>query len=64
MTITVAGHEVSVESDEDPLPVVAQTAMDLHDATKDPSITRGFSVVGVSVKLAPADPDDTIQAKH
>lgn len=54
--ITTAGHTVVVESDSD-LETVAAKALELHQATRDPGIARGYGTsVGFSGDLA-TDPD-------
>lgn len=49
--ITVAGHNVIVEADEQ-LDVVAAKALELFRATADPSSVKGYSATGFTAERA------------
>lgn len=51
VSIAVAGHEVTVESESDDLAVVVAAALELHQQTKDPALTRGFGTAGFTGEL-------------
>lgn len=51
--IEVAGHVVEVESDDDSLAKVARKARRLHEATKDPRLSRGYPAGFASTERAP-----------
>ncbi len=55
VSISTAGHEVVVESDEDDLATVASAALEIHQATKDPAMLRGYGAVGFTSEIAPQD---------